>query len=223
MPMQVIESGLWLCQDCALWAVNADVSGIDSDTRVETIQKGVAALGPNLVCVEHNRESIPRSRYCDACRDRLFGNILEFAILGRVEAKPIPRKWVHTSGSTCSDDGLWMRGTSDATTIEVFEFSYWEEMDSSAVSEYGRYNVQSGTVHLDSSDLRQALWSCGWELDAEGNVWCPYSGDIVSRPSEPSHAYWLAECLWRYGAKDVACDTSGNNRRALIREAKYAL
>ncbi len=33
----------------------------------------------------------------------------------------------------------------------------------------------------------------------------------------------IAECLWTYGAKDVADDVSGNNLRALVREARNAI
>lgn len=128
----------------------------------------------------------------------------------------------HISQSTCSDDGLWL--TERDWGFAVFEFSYWEDLDPSAVPTYGKYNVQAGVVQVDNvEDNTNALKSCGWEIDAEGNIWCPYSGDIIVEKSSPYFNYCLVECLWRYGCKDVIQDESGNNRSKLIKSARNCL
>src|SRR5271156_1624857 len=56
LKMEVIQDDLWLCDDCTLYAVNGDLSGIDysfsgkeAEKRVREVTKGVNALGPNLV------------------------------------------------------------------------------------------------------------------------------------------------------------------------------
>jgi hypothetical protein len=135
-------------------------------------------------------------------------------------------KFVHTRNSSCSDDGLWMRIEGDGITVAVYEFAYWEDLDSSAVPDYGRYNVQAGYVDLTRHDLYldSALRCCGYKRDEVGNVVNEHDGELVcSFDNRPSYVYCLAECLWSYGAKDVVSDESGNNRRALIRAAKGAL
>lgn len=132
-------------------------------------------------------------------------------------------KFVHTSGNSGSDDGLWMslNYNGDLLEVAVYEVSYWEDMDSSAVKTHGKYNVQSGTVCLVPRDLSSALRFYGWHITEEGIV--SDSGDIVAAPGTDTYKYALAECLWRYGSKDVACDVSGNNLRKLVKQAKNAL
>jgi hypothetical protein len=106
---------------------------------------------------------------------------------------------------------------------DVYELNLWEDLDSSAVATHGKYNVQAGTVTLVHSDVNvAALRCCGLRLDAAGIV--SDSGDVVATSDNPDQ--WnavLVECLWQYGAKDVAEDCSGNNLRALIRQARSAL
>jgi hypothetical protein len=224
MPMQVIRSGLWLCSDCAMWAVNGDVSGVaGGEDRVEAIKKGVAALGCPIVAGGAVRSWEECRRYCNACRTSHEGKHYEFVVFGNVEAKPVSKRWVHVSGSSWADDGVWARGTDDPNVIEVYEFAYWHDLDSSAGPEYGKYNCVSGTVDLTSHHLYSALRSSGWELDTAGNLVCDYDGSIVSHVTDPTHTYCLAECLWRHGAHEVHTDVSGNNRRAVIRQAKRAL
>lgn len=130
----------------------------------------------------------------------------------------------HVSQTSCGDDGLWMSIQGD--TIACYELSYWADLDSSHES---KYNVQSGWIYLeDANQIRSALNSCGWEIDEKegedkGSIWCPYSGDIIARKGTKAYTYCIAECMWRYGAKDVVADVSGNNKRKLIQEARGAL
>jgi hypothetical protein len=160
----------------------------------------------------------------------------------------IALKTTHTSHNTGSDDGLWTH--LDGNTVYIIELSFWEELDSSAVETYGKYNVQAGSVEIpvfeapfarsdsDSQavrDMHSALRSSGFALDPQtGDVVNEYDGAIVcprgtlrtSSKGRKERRRWLlciAECMWRYGAKDVAYDGSGNNRKKLVREAHHAL
>jgi hypothetical protein len=150
-------------------------------------------------------------------------------------------KTTHTSHSTGSDDGLWTH--LDGHTVYTIEFSYWEDLDSSAIATHGKYNVQAGYVEvpdIESTDVRDArvlaemhgaLRFCGYELHAQtGAIVNEYDGALVcergtartSSEGRKARRRWLlcvAECMWRYGAKHVTCDVSGNNRRKLMREA----
>jgi hypothetical protein len=137
------------------------------------------------------------------------------------------------SGSDC----LTFYGMDDADTIGVVHFDLWEDMDSSAVETHGKYNVQSGTVALYGFDGRadlghigqsvhDALRSCGYVLEVRvGGGWSvknEHDGEMVALDHATARLV-VADALWFYGAKDVACDVSGNNKRALIREAKQAI
>jgi hypothetical protein len=93
MGMKVIRDDLWLCDDCTLYAVNDDLTGIDyylsgaeAEKRVKEVKKGVHSLGRNLVIASDSetgkgQEEFSR-RGCDACGTGLAGARTEFAILG---------------------------------------------------------------------------------------------------------------------------------------------
>ena len=90
--MMIDRDDLWLCDDCTLYAVNDDLTGIDyhysgeeADKRAEEVKKGVHSLGPNLVPdfdAEEDKgiEEFARHR-CDACGTRLHGRRHRFATL----------------------------------------------------------------------------------------------------------------------------------------------
>lgn len=84
--MKIVEDDLWLCPDCAIYAVNGDTSGIDDDEREREVVEGVNALGPHLVpdYDSETGEGIEEfsRRGCDACGSRLAGEHTRFAILG---------------------------------------------------------------------------------------------------------------------------------------------
>jgi hypothetical protein len=84
--MKVIQDDLWLCQDCTIYSVNGDTSGIDSEEREKEVVEGVNALGPHLVpdFDSETNEGIEEfsRRQCDACGTRLGGSRDRFAILG---------------------------------------------------------------------------------------------------------------------------------------------
>ena len=94
MGMKVIRDDLWLCDDCTLYAVNDDLSGIDyylsgveADKRVKEVKKGVHSLGRNLVPDYDSQTGKGQeefsSRACDACRQpHSAGARTRFAILG---------------------------------------------------------------------------------------------------------------------------------------------
>lgn len=94
MPMKVVQDDLWLCDDCMLYAVNGDLTGIDysysgdeAEKRAKQVVRGVNSLGPHLVpdfdseTGEGMNEFM--SRACDACHQpRAAGSRYRFAILG---------------------------------------------------------------------------------------------------------------------------------------------
>ena len=132
------------------------------------------------------------------------------------------RRFTHVSQSSGSDDGLWIAIDGDGAAL--IELSYWEDMDSSAVETYGKYNVQAGFVEFTNPEHNDnALKSCGWALDAQGDIWFPDTGGTLAKANTKKWYWCLAECLWRHGYKDLAADESGNNRRELFKEARYAL
>lgn len=88
--MKVIQDDLWLCQDCTMYAVNGDTSGIESEKREREVVEGVNSLGPHLVPDfgddGEGEEEFSRTP-CDACGTRLAGSRTRFAILG--EENPV--------------------------------------------------------------------------------------------------------------------------------------
>jgi hypothetical protein len=63
----------WLCEDCAMWHTNADLSGVDDAERLAQIE----ACSDRFVidCGEHAElcEAFSAAP-CDACRTRLAGS-----------------------------------------------------------------------------------------------------------------------------------------------------
>jgi hypothetical protein len=91
--MKILQDDLWLCDDCVMYAVNGDLTGIDysysgdeADERAKEVVRGVNSLGKNLVpdFDSETGEGIEEfsRRSCDACRLRLHGERHRFAILG---------------------------------------------------------------------------------------------------------------------------------------------
>jgi hypothetical protein len=124
--------------------------------------------------------------------------------------------------------------------IGVVEMRFWEDMDSSAVETYGKYNLMSGKVCLRGFEsysqgpdfigqsVHDALRSCGYVMSklTMGPGWVisnSYDGTELGRGIIADLRLILAECLWTYGARDIDCDVSGNNVRLLERRAQNAL
>ena len=152
----------------------------------------------------------------------------------------------HTLRANGPDDGLWAK--LDGHTVYVLEVTRMERLvhlDPSASHRHGRYNVQAGTVFVPSmeagiplnmADMRHlenmhnALASCSWAI-------CPSTANVVNvhtraivRPygkaGTKARKRWIlcvAECMWDYGARTEVCDISGNNRKALVCEARGML
>jgi hypothetical protein len=132
-------------------------------------------------------------------------------------------KWTLLSGDVSGIPATFVRKI-DATTFAVCELNAWEDLDSSAIETHGKYNVQSGTVDVLSDCAGDALRSCGWHMDAKtGNIVDTHSGEVVAAFESKHYLLVQVEAMWSYGAKDVACDVSGNNLRKLVREAKGAV
>lgn len=132
-------------------------------------------------------------------------------------------RWILCSGDASGIPALYVRKI-DSSTYAVYEVNLWEDLDSSAVETHGKYNVQSGTVDITGDDMPAALRSWGWEIDARtGDIVNTHDGAVVAAFESKHYALVIVEAMWGYGAKDVACDASGNNLRALVREAKGAI
>ncbi len=91
--MEIIQDDLWLCQDCTIYAVNGDTSGIESEKREKRVVEGVDALGPHLV-PDYDSETGDGIdefswRQCDACGTRLGGERTRFAVLGETREEPL--------------------------------------------------------------------------------------------------------------------------------------
>ncbi len=86
--MEIIQDDLWLCQDCTIYAVNGDTSGIESEKREKRVVEGVDELGPHLVpdFDSESGDGIEEFswRQCDACGTTLGGDRHRFAVLGEM-------------------------------------------------------------------------------------------------------------------------------------------
>jgi len=82
--MKVIESDIWLCEDCLHAAVNGAVN--DSDEREAAITAGLVELGEHLV-PDFNSETgeghnVFSNCGCECCKSKLGGSRFRFAVLG---------------------------------------------------------------------------------------------------------------------------------------------
>ena len=115
----------------------------------------------------------------------------------------------------------------DCGGYDMVEAQYWKDMDSSAVEEYGKYNVRAGVVHLDmysDEDMRQAFQHWGLTLERNGDIADDRGHVFCNAYRELDHALAIAaECCWSYGLKEVWSDDSGNNLRVLLRDARNSL
>lgn len=121
--------------------------------------------------------------------------------------------------------------------VDVVEVRLWEEMDSSAVPLYGKYNVMAGSVdfeyHLEVHDVScsvlksngllfvdepypTARWNHFGAVITQGDVL--FNHDDTVAAVWGSSAWWqsMAESCWSYGSRDLDSDNSGNNIRALL-------
>jgi hypothetical protein len=131
--------------------------------------------------------------------------------------------------------------------VSILHMDLWEDMDSSVVEEYGRYNVQVGHVcvrgfesysHLGNDlgwefigqSVHNALKSCDMHIERDGengivrgSIISTYDGKVIAAPRTRAYVLTVAECLWTYGAKDITYDASGNNLRKLLQDGRRAL
>lgn len=70
---------LMFCIDCTQVAVNGDSSGIESEERVQEVNKGLNSLEPNVVYIgEYSEFSWCK---CDCCGSTLGGSRYQFDIM----------------------------------------------------------------------------------------------------------------------------------------------
>ncbi len=137
-------------------------------------------------------------------------------------SKVSSKVWTLSCGDVSGTPALYVRKV-DSQTYAVCEVNLWDDLDSSATELYGKYNVQSGTVDILSDAGADALRSCGFHVDAKSGNIVDDSGRIVAEYDTTAWILCTVDCMWGYGAKDVACDISGNNLRKLVREARAAV
>lgn len=132
-------------------------------------------------------------------------------------------RWTLLTGDVSGLPATYVRKV-DSATYEVYEQNAWEDLDSSAVETHGKYNVQSGTVDVTNTRMPEALRFLGLTIDARtGDIVNEHDRAVVAAFESKHYPLVIVEALWSYGAKDVACDVSGNNLRALVRQAKNAI
>jgi len=111
---------LWLCQDCTMYAVNGDLSGIDDPERVREIEEGAERLG-TLGHISPNWDSETEEgirdfskRPCDACWTRLAGGRHRFVLFPkgwtpRKRAKYQMGRLVRPNPTRQTFDEVWRR------------------------------------------------------------------------------------------------------------------
>lgn len=88
--MEIIEHGIWVCEDCLMPMVYGDFSGLDyyysgaeCDEREAAVRAGMDRLsGAVMVDGEQEFSTSP----CDCCTSTLHGKRHEFVRLGEVAA-----------------------------------------------------------------------------------------------------------------------------------------
>ena len=91
MPHMKTGREYWLCDDCTIFAVNGDLSGIDyhysgkeAEERVKEVEEGAERLGrisPDFDSETGEGIEEFSSRRCDACHTRLAGQRHRFVTL----------------------------------------------------------------------------------------------------------------------------------------------
>lgn len=81
---------VWLCTDCTLFAVNGDLTPIDSEERAHAVEAGCAALGWLVADYEpggdgHEEFGVGPVGGCAGCRSRAAGEWHRF-LVGPVRA-----------------------------------------------------------------------------------------------------------------------------------------
>lgn len=111
-------------------------------------------------------------------------------------------------------------------TVSWVKSELWEEMDSSAVAEYGKYCVGSDTLDIFSREAVDGLSCSGWDIAPNGDIFTPYTGAVVAELHSKHYAYVLVSAHWAgHGSPNNgnAYCASGNNLGKLMRAAKRAV
>ena len=68
-----MDEGIMICNDCASWHANADLSGVDDETRIAEVKAFPDSLAVD--CGENEEYCDTFSKYpCEACGTRLAGH-----------------------------------------------------------------------------------------------------------------------------------------------------
>jgi hypothetical protein len=143
---------------------------------------------------------------------------------------------VSTFSHTGSDVGIvYKTGEHEYSVVHLQE---WDDLDSSAVELYGKYNVIVHNVDVrgyGNGEVERSLNSCGLEIltqeainakpeafsdNKAGDIWCPYSGNTIAHYADKHYPLVIVEAMYGYGAGDRAYDDSGNNKRTLLTDAR---
>jgi hypothetical protein len=110
-------------------------------------------------------------------------------------------------------------------TVAWIRSGLWEEMDSSAVAEYGKYCVQSGKLELFSREAVSGLSCCGYDIAPNGDIVQPYDGEIIAEFGSRHYVYVLCETAVSGSGFNAGGEwqDSGNNHAELMRKARAAV
>ncbi len=113
--MKIERSGLWLCADCTIAAVNGEVPTDATDERCQVIDEGLLALGPHLVVdfdpASNGGYAEDSAAGCDCCGSRLAGDKYRFAVMSEAggpataEQTRIPCPACEGDGQSFNDEG----------------------------------------------------------------------------------------------------------------------
>jgi hypothetical protein len=119
------------------------------------------------------------------------------------------------SGDMCWEDhgGAWYRKVSPSKFHVVRILNWMVE-----TGEGSGYNVHLVEVDTDDEErLKSSLESCGYSIDDDGAVYVPYSGDVLSKPSdEETRRLIFCECMNGHGAYAPLEDENGEEFEPLF-------
>jgi len=110
-------------------------------------------------------------------------------------------------------------------TVSWLRSELWEDLDSSAVEERGKYNVSAGTFSLFTKEAVNGLSCSGFDIAPNGDIVQPYDGTVIASFGSDHYAHVLVECAVTACGMSAGgeFDESGNNHAKLTRAARSAL
>ena len=119
----------------------------------------------------------------------------------KTDVKAFDEAFEFLTGDVCWEDhgGKWCRQVSPSRFHVVSIFN-WEE--TTGEEDGPTYHLDISEVDTDDADrVSESLKSCGYEMEADGTIFIPYSGDVLCEASdEKTRRLILCECMHGYGA-----------------------